>query len=162
MANFKDFNFAVGVLLSKAVSEEDLKDLKLLPDSVRKHIVLENIKEGFFSKCSEDLRGDSEKNKEYYYKLKNLNLITVKTRDVLNDEIFVYLGKKVRIKSKSPLFFGKDAFTIEGEVKFIKHDEQMQEFLLGVKGAKSKGKSWLNQLIECINESLIESIEIVE
>lgn len=98
-------------------------------------------------------------NKEYYCKLEKLNLITVKRRDILNDNIFNYSGKKVLIKTKKMAnFWGVDAYRIEGEVKFVKYDEQRQKFQLGIRDIKLNR----TKLIHSVYESDIESIKIIE
>lgn len=130
MVRFGDLNFAVGVLLRKAVSEEDLKDLKSLTDTVREHIVLENIKEGFFNEYAED---DDEISKEYYCKLEKLNLLKITPRNVFSAEIFDYIGKKVIIKTKTPFDFLGITTSLKGEVMRVRNNEEQQDFIVWVK-----------------------------
>lgn len=177
MANFKVFNFALGVLVRKAVDEEDLENLKSLINPVREHIVLESIKEGFFYECAQD---DDEISKEYYCKLKKLNLLKITPRNVLSAEILNYIGKIVIIKTKAPFDLLGITTSLKGEVIRARYNEEQQDFIVWVKeevkeevqkvrsvrrasGKRTRGgaKGLFSGTVTILGSN-IESIEIVE
>lgn len=153
MVNFRDLNLCMGVFLYKVESEEDFADFKFFINAVGRNIIIDIIKEGYFSKVPDELENDGETNKKFYNKIKKIDLKFITQRDVPDDSLFEYVGKKVIIEFETLHHFFFSHY--KGEVLSVVFDKWQHEFVLLVpmKGGKMK---------TVIHKSDIKSIVIVE
>lgn len=158
MVRFKDLNYGFGQLLHKVETEEEHEEYKFLINALKPNLIMESIKEGYFSKVPTDLIDDSSVKKVYHEKLIKLKMLHLKTRDITNDSFFDYQGKTVRIKSKHLEMWGTSEFN--ATVVTVRFDEQRCEFQL-VLNILSKGSSRIIRRYG-MYESYIESIVVID
>ncbi|MGE7023620.1 hypothetical protein [Solibacillus cecembensis] len=138
MVRFKDLNFGLGLFLHTIESEEEFADYKYLINSLKPDVVIEHIKEGYFSKVPDKLKNDGLVKKAYYEKLEKLNMIHIKKRDIASNSMFDYQGKNVDIELNRLEVWGTSHCI--GKVESVEFDEQKREFKLILEF--KKGVSW--------------------
>ncbi|MET3658643.1 hypothetical protein [Sporosarcina psychrophila] len=138
MVRFKDLNFGLGMFLHTIESEEEFTDYKYIIKSLKPDVVIDDIKEGYFSKIPDELKNDGLVKKAYYEKLEKLNMIRIKKRDIANDSMFDYQGKDVSIDLNHPDWFG--SYHLKGKVVSVEFDEQKREFRLLLEFNKQSGR----------------------
>lgn len=136
MVRFKDLNFGLGMFLHTIESEEEFTDYKYIIKSLKPDVVIEHIKEGYFSKVPDELKNDGLVKKAYYEKLEKLNMIRIKKRDITNDSMFDYQGKVVSIEFNHLEMWGTS--NCKAKVISVEFDEQQRDFLLVLELIKGK------------------------
>lgn len=157
MVRFKDLNFGLGLLLYNIESEEEYTDYKFLLKSLKPDVIIESIKDGYFSKVSDELKNDSDVKKAFFTKLEKLDMSRIKKRDVAGDSMFDYQGKIVSIEFKEIEMWGTSR--CNAKVVSVDFDEQKNEFKLVIDTGYNVGGKLFRR--NGFYESNINSIEVI-